>query len=116
MHKNGIYINDIDIVIITHDHLDHNADAKVISSLLYDLNNYKSADDFCEKTGDYISKEDFEYHIRKSENRVGGDPAGSPHDALASAVAGREIGAEKQGVPVDDVKMLAIVHVLLLRG
>jgi ribonuclease BN (tRNA processing enzyme) len=40
MHKNGIYINDIDIVIITHDHLDHNADAKVISSLLYDLNNY----------------------------------------------------------------------------
>ena len=40
MHKNGIYINDIDIVIITHDHLDHNADAKIISSLLYDLNNY----------------------------------------------------------------------------
>ncbi len=42
MHKNGIYINDIDVVIITHDHLDHNADAKVISSLLYDLNNYNS--------------------------------------------------------------------------
>lgn len=40
MHNNGIYINNIDIVIITHDHLDHNADAKVISSLLYDLNNY----------------------------------------------------------------------------
>lgn len=31
----------------------------------YDLNNYKSADDFCEKTGDYISKEDFEYHIEE---------------------------------------------------
>lgn len=40
MHKNGIYINNINVVIITHDHLDHNADAKVISSLLYDLNNY----------------------------------------------------------------------------
>lgn len=40
MHKNGIYINNIDIVIITHDHLDHNADANVIASLLYDLNNY----------------------------------------------------------------------------
>lgn len=40
MHKHGIYINNIDVVIITHDHLDHNADAKVISSLLYDLNSY----------------------------------------------------------------------------
>lgn len=40
MHKYGIYINNIDVVIITHDHLDHNADAKVISSLLYDLNSY----------------------------------------------------------------------------
>lgn len=40
MHKYGIYINNIDVVIITHDHLDHNADAKIISSLLYDLNNY----------------------------------------------------------------------------
>ena len=40
MHKQGIYINNIDVVIITHDHIDHNADAKVIASLLYDLNNY----------------------------------------------------------------------------
>lgn len=40
MHKKGVYINNIDVVIITHDYLDHNADAKVISSLLYDLNNY----------------------------------------------------------------------------
>ena len=40
MHKQGIYINNIDVVIITHDHVDHNADAKVISSLLHDLNNY----------------------------------------------------------------------------
>lgn len=40
MHTHGIYINNIDIVIITHDDLDHNADAKVISSLLHDLNRY----------------------------------------------------------------------------
>lgn len=40
MHKYGIFINNIDVVIVTHDHLDHNADAKVISALLYDLNNY----------------------------------------------------------------------------
>lgn len=33
----------------------------------YDLNNYKSADDFCEKTGDYISKEDFEYYTEEYE-------------------------------------------------
>ena len=40
MHKNGIYINNIDVVIITHDHLDHNSDAEMISSLLYDYNGY----------------------------------------------------------------------------
>lgn len=40
MHKNGIYINDIDVVIITHDHLDHNADAETIASLLHDFNKY----------------------------------------------------------------------------
>lgn len=42
MHKNGIYIEDIDVVIITHDHLDHNADAEKISSLVHDLNIHKS--------------------------------------------------------------------------
>ena len=40
MHKHGIYINDIHVVIITHDHYDHNADAETISSLLHDYNNY----------------------------------------------------------------------------
>lgn len=40
MHRNGIYIRDIDIVIITHDHYDHNADAETISSLLHDYNSY----------------------------------------------------------------------------
>lgn len=40
MHKHGIFITDVDLVIITHDHLDHNADAAVISSLLYDYNRY----------------------------------------------------------------------------
>lgn len=40
MHKQGIYINDIDVVFITHDHLDHNADSEQISSLLYDYNKY----------------------------------------------------------------------------
>ena len=36
-----------------------------VAPITLDLNNYKSADDFCEKTGDYISKEDFEYHIEE---------------------------------------------------
>lgn len=40
MHKQGIYINDVDVVFITHDHLDHNADSEQISSLLYDYNKY----------------------------------------------------------------------------
>lgn len=40
MHKYGIYINNINVIIITHDHLDHNADAEMLCSLLYDYNEY----------------------------------------------------------------------------
>ena len=40
MHKHGIFIDDIDIVVITHDHLDHNADAETLSSLLHDFNSF----------------------------------------------------------------------------
>lgn len=40
MHKHGIFITDINVIIITHDHLDHNADAAVLSSLLHDYNTY----------------------------------------------------------------------------
>lgn len=45
MHKYGVFITDIDLVIITHDHLDHNADAAVLSSLLYDYNRYSHKKD-----------------------------------------------------------------------
>ena len=45
MHEHGIYIEDIDTVIITHDHLDHNADAETISSLVYDYNSYNNRKD-----------------------------------------------------------------------
>lgn len=54
MHKNGISITDIDIVIITHNHSDHCADAPLISSLNYDFNRYykqnKSLYELFEKT------------------------------------------------------------------
>lgn len=40
MHKHGIFIDDIQAVIVTHDHLDHNADVRAISALQYDLNRY----------------------------------------------------------------------------
>lgn len=40
MHKHGISITDIDIVIITHNHADHCADAPLIASLNYDYNRY----------------------------------------------------------------------------
>ena len=40
MHKHGIFIDDIDIVVITHDHLDHNADAETLSLLLHDFNSF----------------------------------------------------------------------------
>lgn len=38
MHKNGIFIDDIDTVIVTHSHLDHNSDVGVLSALKYDYN------------------------------------------------------------------------------
>lgn len=40
MHKQGIFIEDINTVIVTHNHLDHNADLGTLSALLYDLNKY----------------------------------------------------------------------------
>ena len=42
MHKHGISVTDIDIVIITHNHSDHCADAPLIASLNYDYNRYYS--------------------------------------------------------------------------
>lgn len=45
MHQNGIYIEDVNIAIVTHDHLDHNADAETISSLAYDFNSYNKRKD-----------------------------------------------------------------------
>lgn len=40
MHKQGIFIQDINAVIVTHNHLDHNADVGIISALQYDVNRY----------------------------------------------------------------------------
>lgn len=40
MHKQGIFIEDINAVIVTHNHLDHNADIRTISALLHDINRY----------------------------------------------------------------------------
>ncbi len=42
MHKNNIFIDDIDIVIVTHDHIDHNCDVNSLSALVYDYNKNKS--------------------------------------------------------------------------
>lgn len=38
MHKHNIFIDDIDVVIVTHSHIDHNCDVAALSSLLYDFN------------------------------------------------------------------------------
>lgn len=40
MHKQGIFIEDINAVIVTHNHLDHNAEVGTISALQYDINRY----------------------------------------------------------------------------
>lgn len=38
MHRNNIFIDDIDIVIVTHAHIDHNCDVGRLSALNYDYN------------------------------------------------------------------------------
>lgn len=40
MHNHNISISDINRVIITHNHIDHNSDAPILSSLLHDYNRY----------------------------------------------------------------------------
>lgn len=40
MHRQGIFITDINAVIVTHNHLDHNKDLGTISALQHDLNRY----------------------------------------------------------------------------
>lgn len=40
MHRNGVFIEDINAVIVTHNHLDHNKDIGTISALQHDLNGY----------------------------------------------------------------------------
>lgn len=41
MHKHNIFIDDIDVVIVSHAHIDHNCDVAALSSLLYDFNKNK---------------------------------------------------------------------------
>ena len=41
MHKNNIFIDDIDVVIVTHNHIDHNCDVNCLSALLHDYNKNK---------------------------------------------------------------------------
>lgn len=40
MHRQNIFVEDINVVIVTHNHLDHNADVGTLSALLYDVNSY----------------------------------------------------------------------------
>lgn len=44
MHNNHIFVDDIDFVIVTHNHLDHNSDLQAISSLLHDYNRAQTKD------------------------------------------------------------------------
>ena len=54
MHKYNLFINDINVVIVTHPHLDHNCDVASISSLCYDYNNFiKRRKSFFEKYFQY---------------------------------------------------------------
>lgn len=45
MHRNNIFIDDIDTVIVTHAHLDHNCDVEKLSALNYDYNKSRKRED-----------------------------------------------------------------------
>lgn len=40
MHKNNVFIDDIDFVVITHNHIDHSNDASSLSAMNFDYNRY----------------------------------------------------------------------------
>ena len=44
MHRNKVFIDDVDTVIVTHAHLDHNCEVGSIASLLYDYNKNRNKD------------------------------------------------------------------------
>lgn len=106
MHKQGIYINNIDVVIITHDHVDHNADAKVIASLLYDLNSYNG------RKGKIV-KEIFELETPK-EHEITWIVDNASKSVLRKSVKkikslGEYVGSKKQLISGNkDIKLSAI--------
>lgn len=61
MHREGIFIEDINAVIVTHDHLDYNKDIGTISALQHDLNQYyKHRTRFYKKYFDQIDNPEHE--------------------------------------------------------
>ena len=59
MHRNSISIHDIDIVIVTHSHMDHNSDVEKISSLKHDLNLYYKQ---CNEMLQILGRNTYDYH------------------------------------------------------
>lgn len=50
MHRNNIFIDDIDSVIVAHSHLDHNSDVGILSALKYDYNRNRAGNAVFSKT------------------------------------------------------------------
>lgn len=42
MHQNNIFIDDINVVVVTHNHIDHNNDVRSLSALLHEFNSNKT--------------------------------------------------------------------------
>ncbi len=63
MHKHNIFLADVDIVIVTHSHLDHNQDVRSIASLQYDLVNQRKRTNKFFSSFFTVESRDSAYHI-----------------------------------------------------
>ena len=70
MHKYGIFIHDIDIVIITHEHIDHTCDIRTIDDLNYQLNSLTKKQHFIDWYWDSETDKIYRYALEGSYNRI----------------------------------------------
>lgn len=64
MQEYGITVMDIDAVIITHEHLDHAYDMRLLDDLHYNLASYRN------NMRKQWQKDEFEYHIEKDKHKI----------------------------------------------
>lgn len=70
MHKYGIFVHDIDIVIVTHEHIDHTCDIRTIDDLNYQLNSLTGKQHFIDWYWDSETDKIYRYALEGVFNRL----------------------------------------------